>query len=96
MPRTNDTRAKVRIPVGTGPYAVRKWETGVSISLARNETYWGMAPAYPRAGYVWRGDAGVRAAMIDKGEADIATARDPVDAAKDSTVAANGPPFRRR
>ncbi|MGW2328258.1 ABC transporter substrate-binding protein [Streptomyces sp. NPDC001700] len=87
VPRTTDTKAKVRIPVGTGPYAVRKWETGVSISLARNDRYWGKPPAYPRARYVWRSDASVRAAMIDKGEADIATALDPVDAAKDTTVA---------
>lgn len=87
VPRTTDTKAKVRIPVGTGPYAVRKWETGVSISLARNDRYWGKPPAYPRARYVWRSDASVRAAMIDKGEADIATALDPVDSTKDTTVA---------
>ncbi|MPY52164.1 peptide ABC transporter substrate-binding protein [Streptomyces sp. K1PN6] len=87
VPRTTSTKAKVRIPVGTGPYAVTSWQTGVSISLARNEKYWGKAPAYPRARYVWRSDASVRAAMIDKGEADIAMALDPMDATGDNSVA---------
>ncbi|WP_413805185.1 ABC transporter substrate-binding protein [Streptomyces sp. OE57] len=87
VPRTTSTKAKVRIPIGTGPYAVTSWQTGVSISLARNENYWGKAPAYPRARYVWRSDASVRAAMIDKGEADIATALDHTSADKGNTVA---------
>ncbi|MEU9795817.1 ABC transporter substrate-binding protein [Streptomyces sparsogenes] len=87
VPRTTDTEAKVRIPIGTGPYAVSRWQTGVSISLARNDKYWGKAPAYPRATYVWRSDASVRAAMINKGEADIATSLDPMDATEDNSVA---------
>ncbi|MGA6155294.1 ABC transporter substrate-binding protein [Stenotrophomonas sp. NPDC087984] len=87
VPRTTDTKAKVRIPIGTGPYAVKSWQTGVSISLARNADYWGKAPAYPRARYVWRSDASVRAAMIDKGEADIATALDHTSAEEGNTVA---------
>ncbi|MEV5774715.1 ABC transporter substrate-binding protein [Streptomyces antimycoticus] len=87
VPRTTDTKAKVRIPIGTGPYAVTSWQTGVSISLARNADYWGKAPAYPRARYVWRSDASVRAAMIDKGEADIATALDHTSAEAGNTVA---------
>ncbi|WP_078854254.1 ABC transporter substrate-binding protein [Streptomyces sp. NRRL F-5135] len=86
VPRTTDTEAKVRIPVGTGPYAVQSWQAGSAISLTRNEDYWGEAPAYPRARYVWRGDASVRAAMIDKGEADIAMSLDPMDAEKKTTV----------
>ncbi|MFD8162874.1 ABC transporter substrate-binding protein [Streptomyces malaysiensis] len=87
VPHTTSTEAKVRIPVGTGPYAVKAWQTGVSISLARNDDYWGKAPAYPRARYVWRSDASVRAAMIDKGEADIATALDHISADQGNTVA---------
>ncbi|MDT0543540.1 ABC transporter substrate-binding protein [Streptomyces lonegramiae] len=87
VPRTTDSRAKVRIPIGTGPYAVKEWQTGVSISLARYDKYWGKAPAYPRATYVWRSDASVRAAMINKGEADITTSLDPMDATKENSVA---------
>ncbi|BCL32369.1 ABC transporter substrate-binding protein [Streptomyces aurantiacus] len=87
VPRTTDTKAKVRVPVGTGPYAVRSWQTGTAISLSRYDDYWGKAPAFPRARYVWRSDASVRAAMIDKGEAEIAVALDSMEAEKDTTAA---------
>ncbi len=86
VPRTTDTGAKVRVPVGTGPYAVRSWQAGSAISLSRFDDYWGEAPPYARARYVWRSDASVRAAMIDKGEAEIAVALDPMEAEKDTTV----------
>lgn len=87
VPRTTSTEAKVREPVGTGPYAVADWQTGVSITLNRYDGYWGKAPAYARARYVWRSESSVRAAMIDKGEADLATALDPEDATADNSVA---------
>lgn len=87
VPKTTDTKAKVREPVGTGPYAVADWQTGISITLARNDTYWGDQPAYPRVRYVWRSESSVRAAMIEKGEADMAAAIDPVDAKPESSIA---------
>ncbi|XVV33312.1 ABC transporter substrate-binding protein [Streptomyces sp. CA-100214] len=87
VPRTTDPKAKVRVPVGTGPYTVASWKPGAAISLDRNDRYWGEAPAFARARYVWRSDASVRAAMIDKGEAEIAVALDPMEAEKDTTVA---------
>ncbi|MDQ1033674.1 peptide/nickel transport system substrate-binding protein [Streptomyces sp. V3I8] len=87
VPRTTDTEAKVRVPVGTGPYAVRSWQAGAAIDLNRYDDYWGKAPDFPRARYVWRSDASVRAAMIDKDEAEIAVALDPMEAEKDTTVA---------
>ncbi|MFC8594990.1 ABC transporter substrate-binding protein [Streptomyces atroolivaceus] len=87
VPRTTDTDAKVRTPIGTGPYAVRSWQPGAAISLNRFGDYWGEAPPFARARYVWRTDAGVRAAMIDKGEAEIAVALDPMEAEKDTTAA---------
>ncbi|MFE9294542.1 ABC transporter substrate-binding protein [Streptomyces niveus] len=87
VPRTTSTEAKVRKPVGTGPYAIGGWQTGVSITLDRNDTYWGKAPAFARARYVWRSEPSVRAAMITKGEADLATALDPKDATEENSVA---------
>ncbi|MFE9445094.1 ABC transporter substrate-binding protein [Streptomyces sp. NPDC006602] len=87
VPRTTDTKAKVRVPIGTGPFAVRSWQPGAAISLDRFDDYWGKAPDFARARYVWRSDASVRAAMIDKGEAEIAVALDPMEAEKDTTVA---------
>ncbi|MDD3409615.1 MAG: ABC transporter substrate-binding protein, partial [Eubacteriales bacterium] len=32
-------------PIGTGPYVVESWKTGDSVTLVRNENYWG-TPAY--------------------------------------------------
>ncbi|MDR0928678.1 MAG: ABC transporter substrate-binding protein [Oscillospiraceae bacterium] len=32
-------------PIGTGPYIVEEWKTGDSVTLVRNENYWG-EPAY--------------------------------------------------
>lgn len=87
VPRTTATTAKVREPVGTGPYTVADWQTGISITLTRNDHYWGEEPAYPRVRYVWRSESSVRAAMIAKGEADIAAAIDPEDAKPGSSIA---------
>lgn len=67
-----DGEAKVREPIGTGPYAIDSWEAGLKITLERNEDYWGEAPAYPRAEYQWRSEGTVRAAMVTGDEADIA------------------------
>ncbi|MFH8467088.1 ABC transporter substrate-binding protein [Streptomyces sp. NPDC017991] len=86
VPRSTSTEAKVRVPIGTGPYAVRSWQAGTAISLSRYDGYWGKAPAFPRARYVWRSDASVRAAMIDKDEAEIAVALDSMEAEKDTTA----------
>ncbi|WP_343503271.1 ABC transporter substrate-binding protein [Alloyangia pacifica] len=36
-------------PVGTGPFTFTSWTQGDSISLTRNESYWGEAPALSRA-----------------------------------------------
>jgi peptide/nickel transport system substrate-binding protein len=87
VPHTTSTTAKVREPIGTGPYAVADWQTGISITLKRNDHYWGDAPAYPRVRYVWRSESSVRAAMIAKGEADMATGIDPVDATPENSIA---------
>ncbi|WP_243788538.1 ABC transporter substrate-binding protein [Saccharopolyspora gloriosae] len=87
VPRGTSTEAKVREPVGTGPYSIADWQTGVSISLHRNDDYWGDRPAFPAVRYVWRGESSVRAAMITKGEADIAAGLDPEDADQDDSVA---------
>lgn len=40
---TNDEAAVT--PVGSGPYLLKEWKRGDSITLVANETYWGGAPA---------------------------------------------------
>jgi len=87
VPRSTSTAEKVREPIGTGPYAIEDWEYGQKLVLARNDGYWGKAPAFARAEYQWRSEGSVRAAMITNDEADIATGLGPEDGADDLGVA---------
>lgn len=86
VPRTTSTTEKVREPIGTGPYAIAKWEYGQKLTLARNPGYWGTPPAFAKAEYRWRSEGSVRAAMIINDEADIATGLGPEDGAGDRGV----------
>lgn len=86
VPRTTSTTEKVREPIGTGPYAIQDWDYGQKLTLARNATYWGQAPAFAKAEYQWRSEGSVRAAMITNDEADIATGLGPEDGAGDLGV----------
>ena len=87
VPRSTSTTAKVREPIGTGPYAIDDWEYGQKLHLKRNDTYWGRKPAFARAEYQWRSEGSVRAAMITNDETDIATGLGPEDGAGDLGVA---------
>ncbi|WP_417722009.1 ABC transporter substrate-binding protein [Salipiger sp.] len=69
-----------REPVGTGPYTLVAWKPGESISLAARDDYWGETPEVSEATFVWRSESAVRAAMVQKGEADIALVIAGVDA----------------
>lgn len=86
VPRTTSTTEKVREPIGTGPYAIAKWDYGQKLTLARNASYWGTPPAFATAEYRWRSEGSVRAAMIINDEADIATGLGPEDGAGDRGV----------
>ncbi|TRW86284.1 peptide ABC transporter substrate-binding protein [Mycolicibacterium sp. 018/SC-01/001] len=86
VPRTTSTTEKVREPIGTGPYAIAAWDYGQKLTLKRNSTYWGPAPAFATAEYRWRSEGSVRAAMIINDEADIATGLGPEDGAGDLGV----------
>ncbi|MET1035643.1 MAG: ABC transporter substrate-binding protein [Arthrobacter sp.] len=86
-PAEGSEDAKVREPVGTGPYSIQSWDAGIKISLARNDSYWGEGPAYPAVDYQWRAEGTVRAAMVAGGEADIATGISSADGAGDLAVA---------
>lgn len=78
-----DADKKIRTPIGTGPYAIKKWDAGQKITLTRNKDYWGEAPAYKRAEYQWRSEGTVRAAMICGDEADLAMSLSADDGAGD-------------
>jgi peptide/nickel transport system substrate-binding protein len=87
VPRTMSTSEKVREPIGTGPYAIERWEYGQKLLLRRNDAYWGTKPDFARAEYQWRSEGSVRAAMVVNDEADIGTSIGPEDGAGDLGVA---------
>ena len=86
VPRTMSISEKVREPIGTGPYAIERWEYGQKLVLRRNEAYWGTKPDFARAEYQWRSEGSVRAAMVVNDEADIGTGIGPEDGAGDLGV----------
>ena len=61
-----------RSPIGTGPYRLKHWETGLELVFERNPYYWGRAAK--SAGIVWRiiPDRTVSAVALAKGEIDLA------------------------
>jgi peptide/nickel transport system substrate-binding protein len=79
VPTSTSTTAKVREPVGTGPYKIEAWDAGQKITLSSWDGYWGDKPAYAKAEYQWRSESSVRAAMITSGEADVALGLSPDD-----------------
>lgn len=86
MSPSSERDALTRDPVGTGPYLLKEWTSGVSIVLERNPDYWGEQPEISQATYVFRNEPAVRAAMVATGEADIAleiTAQDATNPATD-------------
>jgi peptide/nickel transport system substrate-binding protein len=86
VPTTTSTTAKVREPIGTGPYKIAKWDTGRSLRLERFPGYWGKAPDFASAEYVWRSEGSIRAAMISSDEADVAIGLTPEDGGGEAAV----------
>lgn len=62
----------VRTAPGTGPYVMTEWASGQHIDLNMNADYWGEKPGLASGRYIWRTESSVRAAMVEKGEADFA------------------------
>lgn len=61
-------------PVGTGPYVLSKWDVGTSITLTRNESYWGGASnqSFESIRYMFFADDSIRALELEQGNLDIA------------------------
>jgi len=69
-------------PVGTGAYAVEKFEPGTELVLKANESYFGGKPAYERITFRYVADASARIAALKSGQADVIDAV-PVELADD-------------
>lgn len=64
-------------PIGTGPYRFVSWEPGERLVIEANPDHWAGRPAIDRV--VWRPlpDHATRLAVVEAGEADVATALPP-------------------
>ncbi|MBS8227609.1 ABC transporter substrate-binding protein [Vannielia litorea] len=57
-------------PVGTGPFTFTEWVQGDHVSLARNENYWGEAPALATATFKFISDPNAAFAAMMAGDVD--------------------------
>ncbi|GAA0929008.1 ABC transporter substrate-binding protein [Pseudonocardia zijingensis] len=74
---------KTSSPVGTGPYRFAERVQGQSVTLTRNDDYWGQAGQATSVRYVYREEPSVRAGMARTGEASIAVPVSVQDATDD-------------
>ncbi|GAA1241149.1 ABC transporter substrate-binding protein [Janibacter melonis] len=58
-------------PVGTGPYKMESWDKGQSITLARNDDYWGEQPDIARAKFSFITENTTRVNALLAGEVDL-------------------------
>ncbi|MFS4581791.1 ABC transporter substrate-binding protein [Phaeobacter sp. C3_T13_0] len=63
-------------PVGSGPYAFDTWNRGVSVTLSRNDGYWGNAGPFENAIFRAVPDAATRVADLLAGTADLVVSID--------------------
>lgn len=74
-------------PMGSGPYRFVEWRRGVSVTLERNDEYWGAKGAFPMAIFRAVPDSSTRIADLRSGMADLVVSIDP-DQAGQLTYAA--------
>ena len=60
-------------PVGTGPFTFTEWKHGETVSVARNDSFWGDAPGASSVIWVLYQNEDVMAQSVRAGEVDILT-----------------------
>jgi peptide/nickel transport system substrate-binding protein len=58
-------------PVGSGPFAFGEWKKGASLTLARNDKWWGQLPSEATITWVRYGNSDVMGQALRSGEIDI-------------------------
>jgi peptide/nickel transport system substrate-binding protein len=58
-------------PAGSGPYMVDSWTRGDSITLKRNESYWGTPPRYDTVVFRYYSDANAMNSAMLSGQLDV-------------------------
>lgn len=74
---------KTSQPIGTGPFRFAERVQGQSVTLTRNDEYWGGPAQATSVRYVYREEPSIRAGMARTGEADIAVPVSSQDATDD-------------
>lgn len=64
-------------PMGSGPYRFVEWQRGVSVTLARNDDYWGDKGEFPTAEFRAVPDGATRIANLRSGASDLVVSIDP-------------------
>jgi peptide/nickel transport system substrate-binding protein len=59
------------IAMGTGPYKLVRWDKGVELDVARNDTYWGPKPSLKNGVFKVVDEQATRKLMLVQGDADI-------------------------
>lgn len=77
--------------IGSGPYILERWDTGQSITLARNTNYWGDPPALDKMVFKFIKNEQAALQAFEKGEVDMIA---PTPRQYDAK--ANDPEFRRK
>lgn len=72
----------VENPVGTGPFKFVKWDKGQSITLERNEEYWGGKAKASKVVFKFTKENSVRASELMTGAVDMIDGIDPNDVKK--------------
>ncbi|WP_245198515.1 ABC transporter substrate-binding protein [Jiella mangrovi] len=73
-------------PVGSGPYSFEAWQRGVSVTLKRNDDYWGDKGPFETVTFRAVPDASTRVADLQAGTADLVVSLDSDQAAQLQTA----------
>ncbi|MUO80629.1 peptide ABC transporter substrate-binding protein [Agrobacterium vitis] len=66
-------------PIGTGPFKLESWNRGDSITMTRNENYWGAKPAFDKLVFRWNQSGAGRLNELRSGTVDEITNISPDD-----------------
>lgn len=58
-------------PMGTGPYRLESWQKGASVTLVRNEDYWGEKPEVEKGVFTFIPENSTRVNALLQGEVDV-------------------------
>ncbi|QQO08831.1 ABC transporter substrate-binding protein [Breznakiella homolactica] len=65
-----------RKPVGSGPYTLANWNTGIAIDVKARDNYWRGTPGTPNIHFSFVPEAASRSVEMETGAADIVTSPD--------------------